>query len=125
MSPRSGGTYIDGTLGGGGHAEALLEASSPDSRLLGLDRDPDAIERCNSRLLRFGKRFTCVHSDFASMKAVALANGFENVDGIMLDLGVSSFQLAEPERGFSFMSEGLCMRMDRRADDCGDFSFFW
>ncbi len=113
MSPRSGGTYIDGTLGGGGHAEALLEASSPDSRLLGLDRDPDAIERCNSRLLRFGKRFTCVHSDFASMKAVALANGFENVDGIMLDLGVSSFQLDEPERGFSFMSEGpLDMRMD-------------
>ena len=113
LALRPGGRYIDGTLGGGSHSEAILEASNPNSRLLGLDRDPDAITRCKARLSKYGDRFTCVHADFASMKSVAEANGFDQVDGILLDLGVSSFQLDEPERGFSFMNDGpLDMRMD-------------
>jgi 16S rRNA (cytosine1402-N4)-methyltransferase len=113
LAPRPAGRYIDGTVGGGGHSEAILDASSPDSRLLGIDRDPDAVKRCRERLARFGDRFTCVHSDFASMASVASAHGFESVDGILLDLGVSSFQFDEPARGFSFMNDGpLDMRMD-------------
>ncbi len=113
LAPRAGGRYIDGTLGGGGHSEAILDASQPDSHLLGLDRDPDAITRCQARLSKFGDRFTCVHADFASMKSIAEARGFDKADGILLDLGVSSFQLDEPERGFSFMNDGpLDMRMD-------------
>ncbi len=113
LALRPGGRYIDGTLGGGSHSEAILEASQPDSHLLGLDRDPDAITRCKARLSKYGDRFTCVHADFASMKSVAEANGFDKVDGILLDLGVSSFQFDEPERGFSFMNDGpLDMRMD-------------
>ena len=113
IAPRHGGRYIDGTVGGGGHAEAILDASSPDSRLLGIDRDPEAVARCRARLAKFGDRFVCVHADFASMKSVAEQNGFEKVDGILLDLGVSSFQIDEAPRGFSFMNDGpLDMRMD-------------
>lgn len=113
LAPRPGGRYIDGTLGGGGHAEAILEASPPDSQLLGLDRDPEAITRCQTRLAKFGDRVTCVHAEFASLKAIAETHGFDKADGILLDLGVSSFQLDEPGRGFSFMNEGpLDMRMD-------------
>ena len=113
LAPRAGGLYVDGTLGGGGHAEAILEACAPDGRLLGLDRDEEAVERCRSRLSRFGDRFEAVHSDFASMAGVAAERGFGRVDGIVLDLGVSSFQLDDPERGFSFRADGpLDMRMD-------------
>ena len=113
IAPRHGGRYIDGTVGGGGHAEAILDASSPDSRLLGIDRDPEAVARCRARLAKFGDRFVCVHADFASMKSVAEQNGFEKVDGILLDLGVSSFQIDEAPRGFSFMNDGpLDMRMN-------------
>lgn len=113
LAPRPGGFYIDGTLGGGGHAEAILEASAPDSTLLGIDRDPAAIARCRERLARFGARCTCVHSDFAAMRDVAESGGFGPADGILLDLGVSSFQIDDPERGFSFLREGpLDMRMD-------------
>lgn len=113
LAPRHAGRYIDGTVGGGGHSEAILNASAPDSRLLGIDRDPDAVKRCRERLAKFGDRFTCVQSDFASMAAIASAHGFESADGILLDLGVSSFQIDEPSRGFSFMNDGpLDMRMD-------------
>jgi len=113
LNPRAGGAYIDATLGGGGHAEAILSASGPDSRLLGLDRDPDAIQRCRSRLAPFGTRAVCVHAPFSTLPHVAAACGFERADGIVLDLGVSSFQLDDPARGFSFMHDGpLDMRMD-------------
>lgn len=113
LAPHAGGCYIDGTLGGGGHAEAVLAASNPDSRLLGLDRDPAAIKRARQRLDPFGTRATCIHATFDTMKAVAAEYGFEQADGILLDLGVSSFQLDEPARGFSLMSDGpLDMRMD-------------
>ncbi|MGN0845054.1 MAG: 16S rRNA (cytosine(1402)-N(4))-methyltransferase RsmH [Kiritimatiellia bacterium] len=113
LQPRSGGCYLDGTIGGGGHAEEILKASSPNGRLLGLDRDPDAIARCSQRLAPYGDRAVLVHSDFASLAQVANQAGFSTFDGILFDLGVSSFQLDEPDRGFSFLHEGpLDMRMD-------------
>lgn len=113
LQPRSGACYLDGTLGGGGHAEEILKASAPDGRLLGLDRDPDAIARCSQRLAPYGNRAVLVHSDFASLAQVADQAGFTTFDGILFDLGVSSFQLDEADRGFSFLHEGpLDMRMD-------------
>jgi len=109
----SGGRFVDCTLGGGGHTEALLEASSPDGRVLGLDRDPEALRRAGARLARFGDRFQAAHSNFAGLRDAALSHGFLKVDGILMDLGVSSDQLETPERGFSFRLEGpLDMRMD-------------
>ena len=113
LDPRPGACFLDGTIGGAGHAEAILRATAPDGRLLGLDRDPAAIVRCTERLAPFGARVTLVHAAFASMAEVARAHGFDAFDGILLDLGVSSFQLDEPERGFSFRNDGpLDMRMD-------------
>ena len=113
LNVRQGGRYIDGTLGGGGHAEAILRAAGPNGRLLGFDRDPEAIERVRARLAPFGDRFEAVHANFAEMAVPARERGFDPVDGILLDLGVSSFQLDEPGRGFSFQHDGpLDMRMD-------------
>lgn len=110
---RPDGRYIDCTLGGGGHAEAILEHLGPHGALLGLDRDEAAIERCKVRLERFGGRFTAVHASFAGVESVAKEHGWSDVDGILLDLGVSSFQLDDPTRGFSFRADGpLDMRMD-------------
>ena len=113
LSPRRGGAYIDGTLGGGGHAEEILRRSEPDGMLLGFDRDGEAVERCRARLAPFGRRFQAVHAPFSEMAAEARRVGFPAPDGILLDLGVSSFQLDTPERGFSFRADGpLDMRMD-------------
>jgi len=102
LQPRPGGTYVDGTLGGAGDAEALLERSTPGGRLLGLDLDPEALERAKERLQRFDDRVVLVHDSFADLERVVRWNGFAPADGIVLDLGLSSFQLAHPERGFSF-----------------------
>ena len=102
LQPRPGGRYVDGTLGGAGHAEAILERSPPDGRLLGLDLDPEAIQRARERLSRFGERFVLAHESFADLERVARWNGFAPADGILLDLGLSSFQLAHGERGFGF-----------------------
>jgi len=113
LGVRPGGLYIDGTLGGGGHAEAILSAGAPDAKVLGLDRDASALARAQGRLARFGDRLACVHGNFAAMGAVAESMGFGSVDGVVLDLGVSSFQLDEAQRGFSFRQDGpLDMRMD-------------
>lgn len=110
---KAGGRYLDGTLGGGGHTEALLEASAPDGQVLGLDRDPDALRRTGERLRSFGGRFRTAHTNFADLHRVAESLGFLNLDGVLLDLGVSSDQLDTPERGFSFRFDGpLDMRMD-------------
>ncbi len=112
LAPRPGGTYIDGTVGGGGHAAAII-GSAPSSRVLGLDRDPDALDRARLALAPFGDRVTLVRASFAEIATVARRHGHSPCDGIVLDLGVSSDQLNARERGFSFQHEGpLDMRLD-------------
>ncbi len=113
LAIKPGGRYIDGTVGGGGHSEAIL-ASAPDVELLGLDADSAALERAALRLLPFGSRVKLVNANFAQLSAVARANGFDQVDGIVLDLGLSSDQLGDPDRGFGFIAGGpLDMRFDQ------------
>ena len=113
LSPRPGSLQIDGTLGGGGHTERILEASTPDGRVLGLDADPVAIERVRTRLVRFGDRLVLCNADFRDVGTVAPAAGFASVDGLLLDLGLSSYQLADTDRGFGFRAGGpLDMRFD-------------
>jgi 16S rRNA (cytosine1402-N4)-methyltransferase len=104
---------IDATLGGGGHAEAILGAIGSQGRLLGLDADPEALARAQTRLARFAGQTALVQANFRDIGAVANANGFTAVDAILMDLGISSYQLGEAERGFSFTASGpLDMRMD-------------
>ena len=112
LQPVAGRLYVDGTVGGGGHAEAILEASGPGGRLVGFDRDDWALAAAARRLKRFGDRLELHREPFAGLaKCLAKAS----CDGVLLDLGVSSPQLDEAERGFSFQVEGpLDMRMDRR-----------
>ncbi len=107
-------TYLDCTVGYSGHAEKILEASGPGSRLIGLDRDAAAISASRKRLARFGDRAVLLHGHFMDLKQHLTANGIGQVDGILFDLGVSSLQLEEPARGFSFQVDGpLDMRMDQ------------
>jgi 16S rRNA (cytosine1402-N4)-methyltransferase len=113
LDPRPGGCFIDATLGGGGHAEAILRATAPEGRLLGLDADPRAVARSAQRLAEFGGRAMLVHANFRHLAEAAQQHGFAAVDGILLDLGVSSFQLDDPDQGFSFRLEGpLDLRLD-------------
>ncbi len=113
LAPRPGGRYIDATLGAGGHAAGILEASAPTGRLLGLDADPAALAFAATNLAVFGDRATLVHSNFELLHDIAAANGFLPADGIVLDLGLSSMQLADAVRGFSFQSDGtLDMRFN-------------
>lgn len=113
LSPRTGGVYVDATLGGGGHTEAILRASAPHGRVLAFDRDPDAVRRTGKRLASYGDRLRTVHGSFADLGAHLDKDGYEAVDGIVADLGLSSDQLGNPDRGFSFSLEGpLDMRFD-------------
>jgi 16S rRNA (cytosine1402-N4)-methyltransferase len=113
LAPRAGEVYCDATLGGGGHAERILEASAPDGRLIGIDRDPAALDAARARLERFGARVTVVHGRFGDARRILASLGAESVDGFVLDVGVSSPQLDRAERGFSFQREGpLDMRMN-------------
>ena len=114
MAPRAGTRHVDATLGGGGHAERILEASHPDGRLLGLDADGAAIARVRARLgARFGDRLTLRQSNFRELASVAPEAGFDAIDGCLFDLGLSSFQLADDERGFGIRAGGpLDMRFD-------------
>lgn len=114
LAPRPGGTYVDGTLGGGGHARALAEVIGAQGRLLALDQDAAALERAKAALGTLVGRCLLVKANFAEMGHVADAHGIRTVDGVVLDIGISSDQLDAPERGFSFMRDGpLDMRMDR------------
>ena len=106
LNIREGGVYIDGTMGSGGHSEAILERIGSDGLLLGIDRDVDALERCGRRLARFGDRCMSIHGNYADMAEIAAKAGVSEVDGILLDLGVSSDQIDTAERGFSFMHDG-------------------
>lgn len=113
IQPTSGGRYVDATLGGGGHAEAILDRSSPGGLLLGIDLDRIALERARARLARFGGRVTLAHASFASLESLVRWEGFAPVDGIVMDLGLSSDQLESSERGFGFRTSGpLDMRFD-------------
>jgi 16S rRNA (cytosine1402-N4)-methyltransferase len=115
LVPKPGGIYIDATSGLGGHTEAILEASSPDGRVLAVDRDPVAIQLATGRLARFGARVTLVEGDFSELRVYAEASDHFPADGLVADLGVSSLQLDDAGRGFSFMREGpLDMRMGPR-----------
>jgi len=112
LDPQPGGRFIDCTLGGGGHTFALLDHSGPDGRVLALEADPSAIERVRPRLITYGERITIVHSNYSELGEVARRHGFEHVDGVLMDLGLSSDQLAS-DRGFGFQSAGaLDMRFD-------------
>jgi len=113
LAPSAGATLVDATLGAGGHAEACLEALGPGGRLLGIDRDARALELARQRLERFGDRFVPVRGNHVDLLQLLRAHGVETVDGILFDLGVSSMQLDDPARGFSFRADGpLDMRMD-------------
>ena len=112
LQPAAGRLYVDGTVGGGGHAEAILEESNPDGRLVAFDRDDRALTAAAKRLSKFGDRLELHRASFAEM-GKCLVKG--SCDGVLLDLGVSTPQLDEAERGFSFQAKGpLDMRMDRR-----------
>ena len=110
------GIYVDGTLGGGGHAYQVALRLSENGRLIGIDQDADAIAAAGERLKEFGDKITIIRSNYANMKEELHRIGVEKVDGIVLDLGVSSFQLDTPERGFTYRDENapLDMRMDDR-----------
>jgi len=113
LQPRSPGRYVDGTLGAGGHASGILQASAPKGELLGLDLDPLALDLARAKLAVFGGRAHIVQGSYTEMKDKMADLGWEDVDGIILDFGVSSMQLDVPGRGFSFLHDGpLDMRFN-------------
>jgi 16S rRNA (cytosine1402-N4)-methyltransferase len=124
LRPERGGTYLDGTLGGGGHAEALLERG-PQARLIAVDRDPDALAEAGVRLARFGERARLVRSPFAdAVDAAGVAPG--SLDGVLLDLGISSHQIDADARGFTFRAGApLDMRMGQAGDSAADILNTW
>ena len=112
---RPDGIYVDGTLGGGGHSFGILQQLSQEGRLIGIDRDEDAIRAASERLAPFAGQAVIVRGNYEDMPAILRGQGIAGADGILLDLGVSSYQLDEAERGFSYREEApLDMRMDRR-----------
>lgn len=118
LSPRAGALILDGTLGGGGHSEALLEKGA---RVIGTDRDPRALAAARARLARFGEAFRAVRADFRDAEGVLRSLGIEKVDGALVDLGVSSPQIDEAARGFSFSRPGpLDMRMSGEGETLAD-----
>ena len=113
LQPHPGGRYVDGTLGAGGHAEGILQRSAPDGLLLGLDVDPQALAIAAERLASFGERAILRHASYVTLREQLAALGWEGIDGMVLDLGLSSMQLDQPERGFSFREDApLDMRFD-------------
>ena len=113
LAVRSGGVYCDGTLGGGGHASAILEASAPQGVVLGIELDPRSLSRARRRLAHYGERFVGVAGNYRNAPVLARANGVERVDGFLLDLGFSSLQIDTPGYGLSFQrDEPLDMQYD-------------
>ncbi len=120
LNLRDGGHYVDGTFGGGGYARAILEAC--DCRVLGIDRDPEAIARGQALVAAYPGRLTLMHGAFSDMDRLLAASGETSTNGVVLDLGVSSFQFDEPARGFSFRTDGpLDMRMAAEGMSAADF----
>ncbi len=128
LNIRPDGIYVDGTLGGGGHAFEVLKRLGPEGRLIGIDQDADAIRAATERLEQFKDKVTIVRSNYRNIREVLSELGIEKVDGIYLDLGVSSYQLDTAERGFTYRENApLDMRMDQRnektaADIVNDYS---
>lgn len=117
LIPEDGGLYVDGNLGLGGHAERILDCSQPSGQVIGFDWDVDALAEAQKRLARFGSRVRFFRRNFATLKETLMELGIAQIDGLILDLGLSSWQLDGSGRGFSFRgSEPLDMRMDDRAD---------
>jgi len=115
LAVRPGGRYVDCTVGGGGHAQAILEAASPGGSLVGIDLDPQALEMARGRLEEFGDAVRLVEGNFRQMGEICREIDFAPVHGVLFDLGMSSLQVEEEERGFSFQREGpLDMRFSRR-----------
>ena len=115
LNVRPDGTYVDATLGGGGHAYEVCSRLSDKGRFIGIDQDADAIEAAGKRLEGFGEKVTIIRSNYRDMKPELRKRGIDSVDGIVLDLGVSSYQLDTAERGFSYRADApLDMRMDQR-----------
>ena len=113
LQPKNEGQYVDGTLGAGGHARGILEACAPDGRLLGLDVDPQALALARETLAPYGERARLIQASYDSLAEILRKIGWHGVDGILLDLGLSSMQLDTPERGFSFQQDApLDMRFD-------------
>ncbi len=120
LNLRDGAHYIDGTFGGGGYARAILEAC--DCRVLGIDRDPEAIRRGEALVALYPGRLTLVHGTFSEMDSLLRSSGVMGTNGVVLDLGVSSYQFDEPARGFSFRADGpLDMRMSAEGESAADF----
>ncbi len=110
------GTYVDGTVGGGGHAEEILKQLAPKGRLIGIDRDEEAIAFSGSRFSEYGDRVSLIHGELKDIRGILEEKGVVSIDGIILDLGISSHQIDSPERGFSYKVAGpLDMRMDNAA----------
>lgn len=116
------GVYFDGTLGGGGHSYEILSRSTPNGRLVATDLDDYALKRANERLKEFEGRFTLVKDNFKSFSKIKESLGIDGFDGILLDLGVSSFQLDDRDRGFSYMATDV--RLDMRMDKSSSLSAF-
>lgn len=114
LNPQPGQVMVDATVGAGGHAIAILPRLMPDGRLIGVDRDPEALDRSRTRLNEFAPQAPLVHGSFRHLPELLQGQGAARIDGLLLDLGISSLQLEDAERGFSFSHEGpLDMRMDR------------
>ncbi|MCL6583356.1 MAG: 16S rRNA (cytosine(1402)-N(4))-methyltransferase RsmH [bacterium] len=132
-----GKVYVDGTIGEGGHAEQILERSSPGGRLIGIDLDQHILRRCAERLERFGERVRLIRDNFKNIRKILSELKIEQIDGLLLDLGISSFHLENAERGFSFQKDApLDMRLDQdnpltaativnRADEAELAKIFW
>ena len=116
LNIRPDGIYVDGTLGGAGHSYEIVQRLTKGGRLIGIDQDEDAIAEASKRLKEYESRVTILHNNYCNIKEALSGIGIEKVDGILLDLGVSSYQLDMPERGFTYRKEDapLDMRMDKR-----------
>lgn len=119
LNPVSGGLYVDGTVGAGGHSRGILERSSPDGKLIGFDRDPAALALAESNLAEFSDRVTLIHGSYHELVSHLNNRNWHTVDGILIDLGLSSMQLDSPERGFSFRYD---VPLDMRFDPDQSFS---
>ncbi len=115
LEPKGKRLIVDGTLGDGGHAELILKHADQDCRVLGIDRDAEILERARKRLSPFGDRVILAHGNYSELGQILSRNGLQKIDGLLLDLGMSSYQIDTPGRGFSFQREGpLDMRMNRQ-----------